>query len=117
MSFRLPFISSPARSALTKRLTAFGLAIAALAGAGCDGAREGSAGSTGGTEGPCGPADVLLDDGRCQPPGLPLDMKCPPGETPLDDGRCQAAGVPPDQCGDGFEPDGDGGCKPILPEE
>lgn len=65
----------------------------------------------------CSGADVLLPDGRCQPPGLPLDMPCPPGETPLQDGSCQAPGVPPSECGDGFQPDGGGGCEAILPEE
>ncbi|MGK3987316.1 right-handed parallel beta-helix repeat-containing protein [Sorangium sp. So ce136] len=64
-------------------------------------------------------------DGGCQdaglPPGvtagLPLDMPCPPGETPLEGGGCQPAGVPPEACGEGFEPDGRGGCSAILPED
>jgi hypothetical protein len=66
---------------------------------------------------PCAPSELKLGDGRCQPPGLPLDMPCEPGETPLDDGSCQAAGVPPSQCGDGFDADGQGGCKAVVPSE
>ncbi|WP_437630269.1 right-handed parallel beta-helix repeat-containing protein [Sorangium sp. So ce854] len=66
---------------------------------------------------PCPPGEMPLDDGRCQPAGLPLDMPCPPGEAPLDDGRCQPAGVPPEACGQGFEPDGRGGCNAALPED
>lgn len=100
----------------------FGLVCLGLAA--CAGGDEGSTGSgetgTGGgttTTTDCALGDLKLADGRCQPPGLPLDMPCPPGETPLDDGGCQAAGVPPSQCGDGFESDGEDGCKPILPEE
>jgi hypothetical protein len=94
-----------------------GLALGCLALAGCAG--DGEDGSGGGTTTTteCALGDVRLEDGRCQPPGLPLDMPCEPGETPLEDGSCQAAGVPPELCGDGFEADGDGGCKPILPEE
>ncbi|MEZ4309593.1 MAG: hypothetical protein R3F14_16275 [Polyangiaceae bacterium] len=98
-----------------------GLAAGALSLAGCDdGGPTGSA-TTGETTtsttatAACGPAERQLEDGRCQPPGLPLDMPCAPGDTPLEDGTCQAPGVPPDACGDRFETDGDGGCKPILP--
>jgi hypothetical protein len=97
------------------------VAIACLGAGGCSGGGETGAGGEGGAGGspdvPCAPGEQELDDGRCQPPGLPLDMKCPPGETPLKDGSCQAAGVPPELCGDGFEADGEGGCRPILPEE
>ncbi|WP_437521418.1 right-handed parallel beta-helix repeat-containing protein [Sorangium sp. So ce726] len=72
----------------------------------------------------CRPGEMPLPGGGCQPAGLPPgvtaglppDMQCPPGETPLDDSACQPAGVPPDACGRGFEPDGRGGCEPILPE-
>ncbi|WP_437670771.1 hypothetical protein [Sorangium sp. So ce131] len=71
----------------------------------------------------CPPGTAPVDGG-CQeaglPPGvtagLPPDMPCPPGEAPLEGGGCQPAGVPPDACGQGFEPDGRGGCDPILPE-
>jgi hypothetical protein len=87
----------------------------------------------------CDAGQMPLDDGRCQPAGLPPDMQCPPGETPLDDGvscqpaglppempcppgetstaggGCEPAGVPPDACGQGFEADGKGGCDPVLP--
>lgn len=65
----------------------------------------------------CTGPDITLPDGRCQPPGLPLDMPCPPGETPLADGSCQAAGVPPSECGEGFVSDGEMGCAPVLPEQ
>jgi len=67
------------------------------------------------TDLPCAVNEQKLPDGRCQPPGLPLDMPCPPGEAPLPDGACQSAGVPPSQCGEGFEANGKGGCRPILP--
>src|SRR5215470_16966538 len=67
---------------------------------------------------PCGPGETLLDDGRCQPAGLPLDMpSCAPGEAQLLDDTCQKAGIPPDACGEGFMPDGEDGCEAILPEE
>jgi hypothetical protein len=60
--------------------------------------------------------ETLLDDGRCQPAGLPLDAPaCPPGEAPLDGGGCLPAGVPADACGEGFMTDGNGGCEAILP--
>src|SRR5437868_3161882 len=83
--------------------------------AGC-GPHEGSSGSGPSDAGPvsCLPGELLLDDGGCQPAGLPPDMQCAPGQTPLDDGGCQDAGVPPDACGQGFEPDGQGGCNAIL---
>jgi hypothetical protein len=65
---------------------------------------------------PCASGETLLDDGRCQPAGLPLDMPpCAPGEALLDGGTCQKAGVPPDACGEGFIPDGQDGCEAILP--
>src|SRR4051812_39861385 len=66
----------------------------------------------------CDPGETLLDDGRCQPAGLPLDMPpCSPGEAPLEGGGCQKAGVPPDACGEGFMPDGKDGCEAILPPD
>lgn len=86
----------------------------------------------------CEPGETLLDDGRCQPAGLPLDMQCPPGELALENGGCQPAGlptdmvcppgeyekegggcepagIPPEMCAPGFLPDGNRGCEPILP--
>ncbi|WP_437752274.1 right-handed parallel beta-helix repeat-containing protein [Sorangium sp. So ce1389] len=61
----------------------------------------------------CAPGEAPLDDGRCQPAGLPLDMPCPPGEMPLDGGRCQPAGLPPDMpCPPGEMPLDGGGCQP-----
>ena len=65
----------------------------------------------------CPPGEWPNDNGECQPAGLPLDMPCPPGERLRDDGGCQPAGVPPEDCGDGFAPDGNGGCDAILPAE
>ncbi|WP_437323218.1 right-handed parallel beta-helix repeat-containing protein [Sorangium sp. So ce381] len=70
------------------------------------------------------PPGTMPVDGGCQeaglPPGvtagLPPDMPCSPGEAPIEGGGCQPAGVPPDACGEGFEPDGRGGCNAILPE-
>ncbi|MBI4703320.1 MAG: DUF1565 domain-containing protein, partial [Deltaproteobacteria bacterium] len=37
------------------------------------------------------------------------------GTLGLDDGTCQPAGIPPEMCAAGFEPDGKQGCEPILP--
>jgi hypothetical protein len=110
----------PGRARVVLRLSPglLGLSLACLSPAACSGGGEdGTAG--GGGDGPieCAPGEARLEDGRCQPPGLPLDMKCPPGETPLEDGSCQAAGVPPDRCGVGFAADGEGGCEPVLPVE
>src|SRR5689334_1128967 len=91
------------RRLIAARALAAGLGLAA-----CDGSGGGA--TTGGSttgDADCAPSEVRLEDGRCQPPGLPLDMKCQPGETPLEDGSCQAAGVPPSRCGDGFDADGE----------
>jgi hypothetical protein len=63
----------------------------------------------------CNAGELPLEGGGCQPAGLPLDMPCPPGEASLEGGGCQPAGVPPDACAQGFETDGKGGCDPILP--
>ncbi|WP_437929553.1 right-handed parallel beta-helix repeat-containing protein [Sorangium sp. So ce291] len=66
---------------------------------------------------PCGPEEITLETGACQPVGLPPDMACRPGELALESGECQPAGVPPEACGEGFAGDGNGGCKAILPED
>lgn len=42
---------------------------------------------------------------------------CAAGTLALDDGSCQPAGVPPSGCGEGFAHDGDAGCEPMLPNE
>lgn len=63
---------------------------------------------------PCPPGE-RSNAGSCQPAGLPPDMPCPPGEALLENGSCQPAGVPPEACGQGFEPDGEGGCTALLP--
>jgi Protein of unknown function (DUF1565) len=64
----------------------------------------------------CTVGELSLPDGSCQSTGLPPDMACPPGERALSDGSCQPAGVPPEACAAGrFDPDGRGGCAPILP--
>ena len=65
----------------------------------------------------CPPGEWPRDSGGCQPAGLPLDMLCPPGEWLREDGGCQPAGVPPEECAQGFAPDGEGGCDVILPAE
>jgi hypothetical protein len=39
---------------------------------------------------------------------------CGPGTLHVA-GVCQAAGVPPENCAEGFEPDGAMGCEPVLP--
>jgi hypothetical protein len=59
---------------------------------------------------PCEPGELLIDDGTCRAAGLPPDLP-PPGplSPPL-------AGVPADACHEGFEADGEGGCRPILPD-
>lgn len=68
------------------------------------GGEDGGAG--GGTVEPCAPGEIEH----------PLGC-CPAGEKPLDDGSCQPAGVPADRCAVGFEHDGDAGCDPVLPAE
>lgn len=111
-------------------LTAVLAVSMALAACGGNGDGPGGAGGAGG----CGPGQVNrvgggcceagelpLDDGRCLPAGM-QENGCPAGEVPVDggpveEGSCRPAGVPPDMCGDGFEPDGEGGCDPILPAE
>src|SRR5688572_26247332 len=42
---------------------------------------------------------------------------CAPGERPLEEGGCQPAGVPADGCGVGFEPNDVGGCDAVMPEQ
>jgi hypothetical protein len=114
MNARLSTISRRALRAGRSTFAPAALILAAsLLGIACTGAADSA--SSVGDEDACARADLELEDGRCQPPGLPLDMPCAPGEAPLEDGSCLAAGVPPAQCGDGFAADGDGGCKALLP--
>jgi len=63
----------------------------------------------------CVPPNRRLAD-RCLEPGV-QDDGCPAGALGLEDGTCQPAGVPPELCGDGFVPDDAMGCEPILPSE
>lgn len=42
---------------------------------------------------------------------------CAAGELTLDDGTCQPAGVPPERCAPGFVPDQERGCQVVLPAE
>jgi len=65
----------------------------------------------------CQPGELALENGGCQPAGLPLDMVCPPGEYEKEGGGCEPAGIPPEMCAPGFMPDGDRGCEPILPAD
>ncbi|RLB48893.1 MAG: hypothetical protein DRI90_25020 [Deltaproteobacteria bacterium] len=62
---------------------------------------------------------TTADGGGGSGGGAPLDvgaiLPCPPGELELDDGACQPPGVPLDGCATGFTHDGDGGCDPIRP--
>src|SRR5262245_19874243 len=58
----------------------------------------------------CVPGELALEDGRCQPAGLPLDLDCPPGESRVG-GACVGAGVTSDDCADGFAFDDAGGCS------
>ena len=55
------------------------------------------------------PAPPLDDGGQ-------VDGGCGVGRLELADGGCLDAGVPPETCGAGFEPDGEGGCRAILPD-
>jgi hypothetical protein len=45
-----------------------------------------------------------------------IEEACPPGTVPLEEGGCREAGVPPERCATGFEADGEGGCRAILPD-
>ncbi|MDI3289017.1 right-handed parallel beta-helix repeat-containing protein [Polyangium sp. 15x6] len=88
----------------------------------------------------CPAGEMLLEDGRCQPAGLPLDMTCPPGEWEMagggcapaglppdmacppgemekEGGGCEPAGIPPEMCAPGFVADGNRGCEAILPAD
>ena len=86
------------------------LALAFVA-AGCGGSRDTGPADAG--PGPVdagpGPADAGPGPADAGPTG------CGPGEMTLDAGGCQPAGIPPSACGQGFEPDGNGGCNAILP--
>src|SRR5262245_14855164 len=62
----------------------------------------------------CGPGAMPLASGGCQPAGLPPDMPCKPGEAETMNG-CEPAGIAPEACAKGFAPDGERGCKAILP--
>jgi hypothetical protein len=54
------------------------------------------------------------DDTEAPPPGPPGPGGCVPGELNVD-GACVAPGIDPDDCAEGFEPDGAGGCAAVLP--
>ena len=74
---------------------------------------DGGGGAAGGTaSGGQGGTGASGGEGGVQA-GAQLD--CPPGEVDDGDG-CLAPGVPTDGCGQGFEPDGEGGCLAILPD-
>jgi hypothetical protein len=45
----------------------------------------------------------------------PPPAGCAVGDVVLEDGSCQPPGVPPDHCAAGFEPDGEAGCVAVLP--
>jgi hypothetical protein len=64
----------------------------------------------------CVEPERLTDDDRCVGPGV-QDNGCPAGTLALDDGSCQPAGIPPHLCGEGFVHDGDVGCDAVLPSE
>jgi hypothetical protein len=51
------------------------------------------------------------------PPPPPPPTGCAPGELALEDGSCQPAGVPEAECASGFVADGTRGCAPVLPEQ
>ncbi|MEZ4301060.1 MAG: right-handed parallel beta-helix repeat-containing protein [Polyangiaceae bacterium] len=42
---------------------------------------------------------------------------CAPGEAESPDGTCVQAGIPPGACAEGFTPDGQAGCTPVLPPD
>ncbi|MFH2010012.1 MAG: right-handed parallel beta-helix repeat-containing protein [bacterium] len=71
----------------------------------------------------CGDSDGNLNNATCPagyeqsgPACIPIFDDCPgPAEIPVLGGGCQAVGVT--ACATGlFEPDGEGGCEPILPD-
>ncbi|MBW2458135.1 MAG: right-handed parallel beta-helix repeat-containing protein [Deltaproteobacteria bacterium] len=108
------------------RLLGLWLALASGLAAGCGGDEEtspgggGGSGGSGGSGGQGGPHDcsagqIPLSDGTCHVPAIQQNG-CPAGEVLLDE-ACVPAGIPPDMCGDGFEPDGEQGCVPILPDD
>jgi len=67
------------------------------------------------TDEACLPPNRLVGD-QCLEPGV-QDIGCPAGTLGLDDGSCQPAGVPPELCAEGFVHDGDAACEPILPAD
>jgi len=90
------------------------LSALVLLGAGCSGEAEPATmpPPTG-----CTASETELADGRCQPPGLPIDLPCPPGEWPDSAANCAPAGATPSDCVEGFVHDGDRACEPILPAD
>lgn len=126
--------SSMMRSRLDTLMIVMGTLVCTLLATalGCE-SGDGSTGGGGPDEG-CGPGQVErvgggccnagelpLDDGRCLSAGM-QENGCPAGEVavdggPIEGGSCRTAGIPPEMCGEGFEPDGDGGCNAILPAE
>jgi hypothetical protein len=93
------------------------IALVVLALAGCGSENDGKAGQSGsdGGAGECTPPNRLVGD-ACREPGV-QDDGCPAGKLGLEDASCRAAGIPAAMCGEGFQPDGDVGCIPILPAE
>lgn len=51
------------------------------------------------------------------PDDPPVVETCAAGSRALEDGGCQPPGVPETSCFDGFQPDGQGGCVATLPVE
>ncbi|MBW2527187.1 MAG: right-handed parallel beta-helix repeat-containing protein [Deltaproteobacteria bacterium] len=70
------------------------------------GGQGGTSSGTGGTGGTSSNGGGFTGEGGC-----------PPGELYESDGTCLPAGIPPEMCAQGFEPDGNQGCRPILPAD
>lgn len=61
----------------------------------------------------CDPPAELASDGSCRTPDTER-VGCAPGEADFE-GNCVPAGVPASACGPYFEPDGERGCRAVLP--
>ena len=65
----------------------------------------------------CGFAAACSSSSDTTKPAPSPPATCALDETRLDDGTCQPPGVPPAMCGAGFVADGRGGCGAVLPKD
>jgi hypothetical protein len=86
--------------------SAFALSLLVLIACGGETTPEGSGGNAGapGVGGGGGQQELPWADGGCEP-----------GSYPGGKGTCLQAGIEPADCGEGFEPDGERGCRAVLP--